>query len=71
MRAGRVKINLGFFQDLLHFPPDWKIEELSMKDGSDIIDMVISGSDFPEVVPIQNCELIVHKENVTMEVKPY
>lgn len=76
MRKGFVRITLKLIEDALKFPSDWKIESMStvIENGLPIIHSIISGNDFPEEsniegVPIKECRIIVHKEQLTYEVK--
>jgi hypothetical protein len=60
-----------FISNALQFPPDWRIENASMKrDG--VLSMEISGSDFPETsegeTPLE-CMVIVNERQRTFEVK--
>ena len=69
MKKGLVKISRAMLQDLLHFKPDWKIEEITIDQSGTVFNFVVSGSDFPEVVPLKECEIIFHTENIWVEVK--
>jgi len=69
MRKGMVKISKCLLQNLLNFPPGWRIEEMTCIESDDVITAVISGNDFPEMVPIKQCEIIFHKEFIRLEVK--
>ena len=76
MRKGLVRITPHVIKEALRFPFDWKIESMNtvIKNGHPIIEAIISGKDFPEEpelegVQIKECELIVHAEQLTYEVK--
>ncbi len=69
MRKGIVKISKFIIQESLGFPPDWNIEEMTLNKQGDVFTAVISGSDFPEVVPIKEVQVIYHKEALHVEVK--
>ena len=76
MKKGFVRITPELIQDALEFPGDWKIESMNtvIENGLPIIHTIISGSDFPEEsnlesVPIKECRIIIHKEQLIYEVK--
>jgi len=76
MRKGLVRISPQLIADALNFPPGWKIENMNMvfNFGNPVIETIISGDEFPEEpniegVPIRECRLIVHKAELTYEVK--
>ena len=69
MRKGIVRISKYLIAEALNFPPDWEIEWAYTEKGEDAIEFEISGRDFPEVVPIKECQLIFHKQNTKIEVK--
>ena len=68
MRKGIVGIHKSVIQDALGFPHDWDIEEMTL-DKQGVFTAIISGDDFPEVVPVKKCQLIYHKESFHVEVK--
>ena len=69
MKKGIVTISKFIIQESLGFPPDWNIEEMTLNKQGDTFTAVISGSDFPEVVPAKECQLIYHKEALRVEVR--
>ncbi len=69
MRKGIVNISKHFLQNCLGFPPDWNIESMELNKRGDVFIAVISGSDFPEAIPMKECSLIYHKESFHVEVK--
>jgi hypothetical protein len=42
---------------------------MTLNQQGDVFTAVISGSDFPEVIPVKECQLIYHKETFHVEVK--
>jgi len=73
MKAGKVRISNKLIADVLKFPIQWEIVKISDKPSSMgfTSEMIIEGDDFPEVVDgeIKEVLLIIHKENITFEVK--
>ena len=69
MRKGKVKIALIMIKKALNFPDNWEIEKVEMSDNGQVLNMIISGDDFPEVIPIKECNIIIHKECTKIEVE--
>jgi len=74
MGRGRIKVSKIYLMDALKFPIDWNIEDIKIDDKdkwSDTIEMIISGSDFPEYMDgqIRDCQIVIYKENIKFEVK--
>jgi len=76
MRKGFVRITPELIKHALKFPIDWKIESMNtvIENGLPIIHTIISGNNFPEEsniegVPIKECRITVHKEQLSYEVK--
>lgn len=69
MKKGIVRISKALIQEALNFPPTWNIEELTLNKDGNSFNAVISGDEFPEVVPIKECKLIVHTRTSFIEVE--
>ena len=69
MKKGIVRISKSLVQDALNFPLSWNIEELTLSKDGHVFTAVISGDEFPEVVPIKECRLVVHTRTSFIEVE--
>jgi hypothetical protein len=67
MKKGLVKISKHLVETALGFPGYWNIEEISL-DG-DVFTLIISGEDFPEVIPIKECRIRFCKESYHAEIE--
>jgi len=72
MRKGIVRISPTLLVNGFILPNHWHLESIHMNPGDNYAVAVISGNEFPEVVPggdLKECKVIVHKENITFEIK--
>lgn len=69
MNAGKVEISKKLLFDLFQFPILWDIVDATVKEHT--IEFTFTGEEFPEVIDskIKECFMIIHKENISFEVK--